>query len=176
MANRIIICGGNGAGKSTLGKTSACELGWKFMDIEDYYFSKNNTDYNYTAARTREEVAELLLQDMKRHENFVLASVKGNYGEEIESLFTCAVLISVPKDIRMQRVRSRSFQKFGERMLQGGDLFEKEERFFDIVNSRSEQDVIEWLEKVNIPVIRVDGTESIEKNVKTIVRIFAENY
>ena len=66
MANRIIICGGNGAGKSTLGKTSACELGCKFMDIEDYYFSMNNTDYNYTAARTRDEVAELLLQDMKK--------------------------------------------------------------------------------------------------------------
>lgn len=50
--NKIIVCGGNGAGKSTLGKYLAEKLGWKFIDIEDYYFPPSNTDYNYEAART----------------------------------------------------------------------------------------------------------------------------
>ena len=31
----------------------------------------------------------------------------------------------------MQRVKKRSFQKFGNRMLPGGDLHEQEEKFFD---------------------------------------------
>lgn len=36
------------------------------------------------------------------------------------------------KEIRIQRVKSRSFQKFGKRILLGGDLYEKEKQFFDI--------------------------------------------
>lgn len=168
------MCGVNGAGKSTLGKCLAEELGWKFMDIEAYYFSKDNTDYDYVAARTRDEVADLLLEDMKKYDNFVLASVKGNYGEKVASMFTCAVFISVPKEIRMQRVRERSYQKFGDRMLPGGDLYEKEEQFFDMVDNRSEKDVIDWLEYVNVPIIRVDGTQPIEENIETIKRVLLE--
>ena len=38
----------------------------------------------------------------------------------------------------MQRVKNRSFQKFGNRMLPGGDLYEQEEEFFEFVKSRLE--------------------------------------
>ncbi len=171
MENKIIVCGGNGAGKSTLGRKLAQELGCKFMDIEDYYFPPNNTNYNYSEARTKEEVTELLLQDMKRCNNLVLACVKGNYGSEVDSMFTCAILIDVPKEMRMKRVRDRSYQKFGNRMLPDGDLYEKEESFFDMVEQRSEKDVTEWLDTINIPVIRVDGTQTIEDNCKFIKSI-----
>ena len=168
MCNRIIICGGNGAGKSTLGKALAKELDWEFRDIEEYYFPADASDYNYEKARTREGVAILLLEDMKKYNNLIVASVKGNYGKEVESMFTCAILISVSKETRLQRVRSRSYQKFGDRMLKGGDLYEKENRFFDMVEKRSEKDVIEWLNSVDVPIIRVDGNQPIESNVQII--------
>lgn len=87
-------------------------------------------DYNYSEARTKEEVAELLLADMKKHDDFVLASVKGEFGAEASERFACAILIEVPKEIRMERVRDRSNEKFGDRILPGGDLHEKEEMFF----------------------------------------------
>lgn len=168
MSNRIIVCGGNGAGKSTLGKRLATELGWSFKDIEEYYFPINSTDYNYSEARTKEEVSELLLADMKEHENFVLASVKGEFGSEVSKLFTCAILIEVPKKLRMERVRERSNKKFGDRMLPGGDLYEKEEKFFDMVQNRPEDYTTRWLESVDVPVIRVDGTCTIEANITKI--------
>lgn len=171
MGNRIIVCGGNGAGKSTLGKELSQELDWKFMDVEDYYFPVNSMDYNYELARTREEVSSLLLEDLKLYDNFILASVKGNYGEEVSSMFTCAVLVCVPKEIRMKRVIDRSYKKFGDRILQGGDLYEKEKRFFDMVEHRSDDDVTTWLNSINIPIIRVDGTQPIDRSIKAIGRL-----
>lgn len=168
MSNRIIICGGNGAGKSTLGKRLATDLGWTFRDIEEYYFPINGTDYNYSEARTKEEVSKLLLADMKENENFVLASVKGEFGFEVSELFTCAILIEVPKELRMERVRDRSNKKFGNRMLPGGDLYEKEVQFFDMVEKRPENYVTKCLETVEMPIIRVDGTCEIETNVVKI--------
>lgn len=68
----------------------------------------------------------------------------------------------------MQRVKNRSFQKFGDRILPGGDLQEQEERFFDFVQSRPERLVEDWVQTLNCPVLRVDGTEPIEDNIRKI--------
>ena len=80
------------------------------------------------------------------------------------------VLIDVPKDIRIERVKNRSFQKFGNRMLSGGDLYEQEKRFFDLVKSRAENMVEEWVQSLNCPIIRIDGTKSIEENINLIIK------
>jgi len=165
----IIICGLNGAGKSTLGKVLAEKLNFYFIDIEDLYFPKTDPNYMYASPRTHEEVKTILLHEMKIHENFILASVKGDYGEDIYSLIQCAILLDVPKSIRMQRVRKRSFQKFGNRMLLGGDLYEQEEKFFRLVESREESIVEEWVKSLKCPIIRIDGTKPIDENTNFIM-------
>lgn len=165
----ILICGLNGTGKSTLGKALAERLQSHFIDIENLYFPKKDPDYLYDKPRTREEVARLLIDEMKAHEDFVLASGKGDYGEAVTSLFQCVVLLIVPKEIRMQRVKERSFQKFGRRMSVGGDLYEREEKFFRFVESRAENEVEEWVKTLQCPVIRFDGTKPIEENVNFII-------
>ena len=63
----------------------------------------------------------------------------------------------------------RSFQKFGNRMLSGGDLYEQEENFFHFVESRDESIVEEWAKSLKCPVIRIDGTMPIDENVKLII-------
>lgn len=165
----IIVCGLNGTGKSTLGNALAKELGFYFIDNEDLYFPKTNSNYTYASPRTREEVEHILFSEIKAHKDFVFASVKGDYGENISPFFRYAVLISVPKDIRLQRVKNRSFQKFGNRMMFGGDLYEQEEKFFNLVKSRSEDTVEEWVQSLSCPIIRIDGTKPIEENIKFII-------
>ena len=63
------------------------------------------------------------MDEVKTHKNFVFATVKGDYGQDILPLYNYAMLIDATKEVRMRRVKNRSFQKFGNRMLQGGDLF-----------------------------------------------------
>lgn len=130
----IVICGLNGAGKSTLGKALAEKLDFYFIDNEDLFFPKTDPNYIYASPRTREEAEKMLFHAIKVHENFVFAAVKGDYGESIYPFFQYAVLIDTPKDIRVQRVKKRSFQKFGNRMLPGGDLHEQEEKFFELLH------------------------------------------
>lgn len=166
MGTGIIICGLNGSGKSTLGKALAEKLHFYFIDNEDLYFPKTDPIYIYAAPRTREEVKNLFFNEIKAHENFVFSSVKGDYGE---SIYQYAVLIDVPKDIRIERVKNRSFQKFGSRMLSGGDLYEQEQRFFDLVKSRAEDTVEKWVQSLNCPIIRIDGTKPIEENINLII-------
>lgn len=162
----IMIGGLNGVGKSTLGKALAQVLDSKFIDVEDLYFPER---HDYTLSRTREEVSKLLLQKIKENNNFVFASVKGDYSEQIYPFFQYVIIIEVPRDVRLQRVRERSYQKFGSRMLPEGDLYESEERFFEFVASRPEDTVEKWAQLVGCPIIRVDGTQSIEESIRYII-------
>ncbi len=116
-----MVCGLNGSGKSTLGKALADRMGYYFIDNETLFFPKTDLNYMFASPRSKKEVERLLLDEVREHENFVFAAVKGNYGEEIMRLYQYIVLIDVPKDIRMRRVRERSFQRFGSRALPGGD-------------------------------------------------------
>ena len=170
MGTGIIVCGLNGSGKSTLGKALAKALEYYFIDNEDLFFPKLNPQYIFSSPRSRKKVKELLMSEVKKHENFVFASVKGNYGEGFLSLCQYIVLMEAPKDTRLQRVKNRSFQKFGSRMLPGGDLYEQEKAFFDLVSSRTECEVTEWAESTNYPVIRVDGAKPVEENAAFIIK------
>ncbi|MBP3427904.1 MAG: AAA family ATPase [Clostridia bacterium] len=170
MGTGIQICGLNGCGKSTLGKALAERMGFHFIDNEHLYFSRAHADEPYANPRSRAEVERLLMEEVRRHPDFVFSAVKGDYGEEIIPLYSYVVVMEVPKDIRSQRVRNRSFQKFGSRMLAGGDLHSQEEAFFQLTESRRDDDIERWLQKVNCPVIRVDGTKPIEDNVDSILR------
>ena len=170
----ILICGLNGAGKSTVGKLLAERLGWMFIDNEDLYFPKTDPMYLFSAERTREEVVRILEEKIRENHHFVFAAVRGDYGGELMASLDCAVLLHVPRETRSRRVRERSFAKFGKRILRGGDLFEKESAWFARVDSRPEDYVTAWLETVDCPVIRADGTQSPERIVEEILKALGE--
>ena len=109
----IIICGMNGSGKSTLGRTLAEHLGWRFLDNEDLYFPKTDPAHHFAVERTQDEVEQLLLEALRKDERLIFASVRGNYGEAALPYYKVAVLVKVPREIRLARVKERSFRKFG---------------------------------------------------------------
>lgn len=172
----IIICGMNGSGKSTLGRALANHLGWRFIDNEDLYFPKTDPAHPFAVERTQEEVARLLLEEVRRDERFVFASVRGNYGEAVLPYYKAAVLVEVPREIRLKRVQQRSYGKFGARMLPGGDLYESEKRFYDLVAARPEDYAVRWLEQVDVPVLRVDGTRPVGENIPIITDWLRRNH
>ena len=169
MKTGIIICGLNGSGKSTLGKALAKELDYHFIDNEYLFFSRTENNQPYANPRSRGEAEQIFAQEVSEHDSFVFAAVTGDYGKDIHNLYQYAILLEVPKDIRMQRIKNRSFQKFGNRMLPGGDLYESEEAFFKFVEERPEDHVENWLETLKCPVIRVDGTKPVEENIAFIM-------
>ena len=169
----ILICGLNGAGKSTLGKALASRMGYAFIDTEDLYFPEKDSVFDYSNPRSKEEVVRSLESKIKDNSRFVFASVKGDYGNEFINALDHIVLVDVPKDVRNQRVRARSLQKLGGKMLPGGDLYEKEQKWFAIVDRRPDDYVLTWLKTIKCPVIRVDGTLPVEDNIKYLMSVLS---
>ena len=166
MSCGICICGLNGSGKTTLAGALSKELNFKHMDIEQYYFTFS--DNPYLSSRTREEVERLLLEDIKQNPQFVFSAVNGDITSEINENYTLVVYLDVPLDIRMKRIRQRAVDKFGDRVLPGGDMYEQEEKFFAYAEKRTPEKVENWLKTVSCKVIRLDGTKPIQENVGLI--------
>ena len=169
----IMICGLNGTGKSTLGRMLADRMGYEFIDNEELFFPKTDPSYMFSDPRSKEEVIRLLEERISDNDRFIFAAVKGDYGDKLIALLDHVVLIEVPKQIRRQRVRDRSYQKFGDRILPGGDLYDIESKWFTLTDSRPETYVTDWLKTVNCPVIRIDGTLPAEKNLDHIVSVLS---
>ena len=171
----ILICGLNGTGKSTLGRLLADRMEYEFIDNEDLFFPKADPSYTFSNPRSKEEVIRLLEEKISGNNRFIFAAVKGDYGDRLIASLDYIVLIEVPKQIRSKRVRDRSYQKFGDRILPGGDLYEKESKWFSLTDNRPDTYVTDWLETLDCPVIRIDGTLQIEENVDYLASFLSKN-
>lgn len=66
--------------------------------------------------------------------------------------------------------------KNSARICEGGDLYEKEQSFFTLVQSREESMVENWLDTLDCPVFRIDGTLPIADNVGLLIEKLRENH
>jgi uridine kinase len=172
MPKGIVIVGGNGSGKTTVGATLSKELNYKHMDIEDYYFKE--AEIPYSQPRTRKEVLQLMELDAVKHPNFIISTVNGDLGDKINSLYECVIYLKVPLEIRLNRVKQRSYDRFGDRVLEGGDMYEQEQGFFESIVTKNMEKTDEWVKGIDCPIISVDGTKPIDETIKLLLAKLGE--
>ncbi len=160
--HKIIICGLNGVGKSTTARLLAERLHYCYLDAENYYFPDKFADNKYAVSRTIDDFACELLSDIRNGENVVFASVDGRFGRDIEAEFTAAVMLRLPLDERVARIRARSIEKFGDKVKPGGIMFEQEEDFIRSCMKKSEERVTSWLDSLDIPTIYINSGRYID--------------
>lgn len=174
MPKGILVFGANGSGKSTLGRELARILNYKYMDIEDYHFVKS--DIPYTVERSDEECIKLMLNDIEKYQSFVISAVTGDFCAEISSMYDLAVFMSAPLDIRIERIKQRAIDQHGERVCEGGDMYEQQLNFFNFVANRPVSRIERWAETLTCPTISVDGTKPISENVNLIIDKYLNNF
>jgi hypothetical protein len=164
----IIVFGANGSGKTTFGRELASILNFKHMDIEDYCFVKSEVPY--TKVRSREDYLNLMLVDIEKYRSFVITTVIGDLGDKIPLMYRLGVYLSAPLELRMERVKQRSYGLYGERVCIGGDMYEQELKFFDFVASRSLSKIDEWAQTLTCPVVCIDGTVDWRINAANVAK------
>ncbi len=167
--NRIHIFGASGSGTTTLGKVLASKLSIAFFDSDDYYWQK--TDPPYRQSYPKEERANRLLADMKGLDDWVLSGSVLKWGDPLIPLFTLAVFVSCPHDLRLERLKKRERERYGSRIEAGGDMYASSQEFlawassYDIAGpeTRSLNSHQSWLKTLACPVIGLESTGSVDE-------------
>lgn len=170
MGNVIHIFGASGSGTSTLGRKIAEELGYRFMDTDDYFWLP--TDPKYTKKRPKEERVRLMTEDILANENVVISGSLCGWGDSLIPYFTLAIRLYTDTDTRIARLRKREREKFGARIDLGGDMYKIHEEFIEWASRYDTGDVTmrsramhdEWQKNLRCPVVALNGAEDLDKN------------
>lgn len=174
MKNIIHIFGASGSGTSTLGRKISKELGYKFMDTDDYFWLP--TDPKYTQKRPTDERLRLMKKDIEAAENVVISGSLTDWGDELIPLFTLAIRLVVDVDIRIERLRKREREQFGSRIDEGGDMYQNHREFIEwaraydtgSVEMRSKAKHDEWQKLLTCEVLVLDGSDDLNDNFAKI--------
>ena len=163
----IIIFGANESSKTTLRRELSRVLGIKRMDAEDYYFRE--AEIPYSDSRSKDEVIGLMLADIEKHRSSIISTCIGDLGDIIPQYYRLAVYIKAPYELRMARVKQRVLDRSGERVLEGGDMYEQEQKHFDFMANRPLSKIDQWAETLSCPIIHIDGTVDWRVSAQNIV-------
>ena len=177
MKQHIHIFGASGSGTTTIAQGICKKIGYKNFDSDNYFWSP--TTDPFTTVRDGVECTHLIHNDLQSNNQWILSGSITGWGEILLPLFDLVVFVYVPQDIRMERLKKREYERYGDRMLIGGDRYQKSLDFIEWAsaydmgtrNGRSLQKHEAWLKKVTCPVIRVDNRnleESIQKVINAI--------
>lgn len=180
MARGIILFGGMGVGDTTLGKAVAQKLDWPHFDLDDFIW-RWDTPLPFTKTRPRDEKIAMLKEAISHHPHFVMSGSMFSFRKEFEDSFELAVFLTVPAEVRAERIRKRELTRWGARVLPGGDMYESEGsihkdymacvRSYDEgpaeVFSLAQHEV--WAGELPCPVLRLDGTKPIEENAQRVI-------
>lgn len=183
MYNGIAIIGLNGAGKSTLAHVLAKKLHYFEIDVEDYYFPEQRSSrinalevrtsadvsfIPYLSPRAKSEVEFAIRKDINCNPQFVLSGVSLNWSESILSQIDIVFYLHVSLSERLRRIRSREAQRFGSRILPGGDMYEQHNEFLNKIENRSEQEITRSLENLSCPVVNVEEILPLRNDILKI--------
>ncbi len=172
----IHLYGASGSGTSTIGKFISDKLGYFFMDTDDYFWEP--TDPPYTTKRNVSDRIALMKNDISNNGQVVISGSLVGWGDELIPLFTLAIRVETDTAIRIERLKKREREHFGNRIDIGGDMYEIHWKFIDWAASydnggldmRSKAEHDEWQKQLQCPWILLDGSLPLEKNFELIQR------
>ncbi|MGL5434066.1 MAG: shikimate kinase [Lachnospiraceae bacterium] len=170
MANVIHIYGASGSGTTTLGKKICDELGYKFMDTDDYFWLP--TDPKYTIKRDRNERLELMTKDISDSGDVVISGSLVGWGDKLIPLFTLAIRLETETNIRITRLKIREKAAFGDRIEKNGDMYKNHTEFIDWASNydnggldmRSKAKHDEWEKMLRCKRLLLNGANDVKNN------------
>lgn len=115
--------------------------------------------------------------------SWVVSGTLVSWGNVIQDQFDFAVYVYAPREVRLQRVKKRELEKFGARIQVGGDMHEGHLKFLDwaaqydegYLGGRSKKKHEAWIETLNCPVLRIDGSESTGSSMAKVLEYIIAN-
>ncbi|QUL57283.1 AAA family ATPase [Paenibacillus tritici] len=173
MYRRIHIMGASGAGTSTLGQALAARLPHVHLDSDDYFWEQKYSKQSVVAERLSR-----LRTDLEQQEPWILSGAVCGWGDPLRDMFDLVIFLWIPEQVRLERLRAREYERYGDESLPGGDKYEEVQQFmawaaqYDSagpeVRSRTLHE--EWIAGLNCNLVRLEGDLTVEERVNAVLQ------
>jgi adenylate kinase family enzyme len=178
MMHRIHILGASGTGSTTLGYALAARLQCPHFDTDAYYWLP--TDPPFTHERERTDRQRLLMDALTAQDTWVLSGSLCGWGDVAIPLFELVVFLWIPQHIRLERLHHRERERYGTRMLPGGDMYASSQAFLAWAAAYDEGDLDmrsrrlheQWLGTLPCPIFCIEGEYTIEEQLAVLMAEF----
>lgn len=167
---RIHVFGASGTGTTTLGRLLGENLRVPHFDTDDFFWAPS--EIPYTLVRERKKREALLRSALESSPSWVLSGSVCDWGDFAIPMFTLVVFLYVPHEARMERLRRRELERFGEEALAPGGYFHEEHlefiewaKGYDTGGPDMRSLVMheEWMKRLPCEVLRFEGEMAVEE-------------
>lgn len=165
---RVHITGASGAGVSTLGAALAASRNAAHLDTDNFYWLK--TDPPFTTKRPAADRLALLHEAFDQSpNNWILSGSITSWGNALIPLFDLVIFVITPTPVRIERIKAREHERYGDAIAPGGKMYEQSQAFIAWASHYDEPDFTsrsragheEWLKLPRCPVLRLDGAGEV---------------
>lgn len=172
MKRNIHIIGASGSGTSTLGFSLSQALPHTHLDTDDYFWLDKFTEQREIPTRKR-----MLKADLSRNKEWILSGAVCGWGDTFKSEFDLIIFLWLPHNIRMERLRQREFERYGNDVLAGGSKYEQSKSFLEWaalydnagVDVRSKVLHEHWMSTLACPILRIEEDYSVDSRVNIVL-------
>jgi len=116
--------------------------------------------------------------DLAKYKNWVLSGSLIRWGDALIPLFDLVVFVYVPSKIRVERLKKREYQRYGDATLPGGSRFESTIEFIEwaagydsgLLTGRSLPKHESWLEGIGCDVLKIVNLD-FNESVNTVIDV-----
>ena len=174
LKRRIHIFGASGSGTSTIARDVCCEIGYRHFDTDNYLWLP--TDDPFTELRPVEERLSLMWRDLGSSDEWMLSGSFVNWGDPLIPLFDLIVFVYVPTDVRVERLKIREYERYGDDVLPGGHRYDQTVEFIEWAAEydtgpnigRSLAKHEKWLEGITCSVLKITNI-SLQESVSAVL-------
>ena len=173
--NRCIhILGAPGSGTTTLGQALASRLSIAFFDSDQFYWENWPIDFlKKREADARETLFQKTISDEKE---WVLSGSIDGWNSNVENSFSHVVFLSLETNQRMQRLKQREIDRFGEAAISPGGSQNKDATYFlnwashyddGTLAGRSLPRHEAWMKGLICPILRLNSEAPVSALVRS---------
>lgn len=159
---KLHIFGASGTGVTTMGLALSDALNIPYFDSDNYFWEQ--TESPFTVRRNPEERNGLIQADLDKHSSWILGGSVIDWGATVFPLFDLIVFLWLPPQTRLERLRIRELQRYGNIILSDPARARKFEKFmawaadYDLhagIAHRTLQAHEQWLKRQRCPVLEI---------------------
>jgi len=173
---RIHIFGASGSGVTTLGKALSEELNLEYFDSDDFFWLP--TQIPFTERQNLEMRNSIVSDKLLTSENWIFGGSIIHWGENVFPAFDLIIFLYLPPDVRLERLRKREHERYGEEITTNPERAKKFQEFMDWakdydhhtgIANRTLKAHLEWLSGMNIPLIEISGDYDLSQKMEIIL-------